>query len=223
MAKIFRAALVWALFLCACAPILPSTEALPQDTPPTVQVPTLMSDPPGTFPDSPALPIPKLSRTLETPHIDQPPDGPATQVPSRPQECAYQWAYQDLPELSGSLQQSIQALQPGAQAVAFAFGENCVHPDGSMTFLPMETDFNIKLQAGDGTEDAALGEWIVKVMQVIDSIPPGQLSGPRPGRVSIIFEANGEQSGVNFYTNQYHDLEPGLGYAEIYRALQASQ
>ena len=63
--------------------------------------------------------------------------------------CAYVWAYQDLPTLSGDFQESIQQLQAEAKANAFAFGENCVRADGSADFIPMETDFNITLQVID--------------------------------------------------------------------------
>jgi hypothetical protein len=128
-----------------------------------------------------------------------------------------------MPDLSSRFLQSIQALQPGAQANAFAFGENCVHADGSTTFLPMETDFNLTLQVSDLANEADLGEWIVKVMQIIENIPPGQISGPRPGRVSISFEVNGEKGGVTFYIGQYRTLQAGLGNAEIYQTLKNSQ
>ena len=168
-------------------------------------------------------PFPKLVATRATPHIDQPPDGEVTPVPSYPQDCGYQWANQDLPELSSSFLHAIQGLQPEAQANAFAFGEDCVHTDGSITFLPMETDFNVTLQVSDLADEAVLGEWIVKVMQVIENIPPDQIVGPRPGRVSILFESNGERGGANFYIDQYRALPAGLSHTEIYQALKNAQ
>jgi hypothetical protein len=158
-----------------------------------------------------------------------PPPIPATvtataTLPSPYGGCGYQWAYQDLPELSAEFQQTIQGLQPEAQAKAFAFGEDCVHADGTTkTFIPMETDFNITLQVSDLSDENALGEWIVKIMQVVENIPPDQIVGPRPGRVSIIFQASTDQKDVNFYINQYQDLPSGLSNAEIYQALLTSQ
>jgi hypothetical protein len=138
--------------------------------------------------------------------------------------CGYQWAYQNLPELSSSVQKSIQALQPEAQATAFAFGENCIRADGSVAgFTAMETDFNITLPVAELTDESELGEWIIKVMQVITAIPPDQIVGPRPGRVSLSFQSGGEQKAVNFYINQYQELPPGLSSAEIFQALQVSQ
>ena len=97
-------------------------------------------------------------------------------------------------------------------------------PDGSVGgFGAMETDFNVTLKVNDLTNESDLGEWIVKVMQVIENIPPAQIVGPQPGRVSIIFQSNGDQKGANFYVNQYQALPAGLSNSEIYQALQLPQ
>lgn len=170
---------------------------------------------------SPTSPATEPVPTLDTPRVEQPPADAITDVPPQPQECGYQWAYQDLPALSSNFLRSIQAFQSEAQATAFAFGENCVHSDGSATFIPMETDFNVTLQVPTLADEAALGEWIVKVMQVIESIPAEQIIGPRPGRVSILFASPDQQGGVNFYIDQYRDLAAGLSEAEIYQALRS--
>lgn len=137
--------------------------------------------------------------------------------------CGYQWAQQDLPELSGEFQRAIQGLQSEAQASAFAFGENCVYADGHVDFSAMETDFNITLQVNDLSNEAELGEWIVKVMQVVENIPEEKIVGPQPGRVSMAFQIGSEQKLVNFYINQYQALPAGLSGAEIYQALRAPQ
>ncbi len=173
-----------------------------------------------------AVPNPKLISTLGTPHIEQPPDTERQITPGPPdaQNCGYQWAYRDLPELSSSLQQSLQALQAEAQATAFAFGENCILPDGSIgKFIPMETDFNLTLQVDDLNNETELGEWIVNVMQVIKEIPPEQIVGPRPGRVSLTFQSAGEERHVTFYVDQYQQLPPGLSPVEILQLLQTPQ
>jgi len=85
----------------------------------------------------------------------------------------------------------------------------------------METDFNVTLQVADVANHAQLGEWIVKVMQVIENVPQDQIVGPRPGRVSVAFQASNEQKFVNFYIDQYRILPSGLSNAEIYQALQS--
>lgn len=229
MMRILRTVLFWTLILCACAPSVVSPLDSPPDAPTIASTFTLVTatdGPPSAAATlaSPASGLdPAFVATVSTPHIDQGPDGASTIAPSNPQDCGYQWAQQSLPEVSSAFQQSIQALQPEAVANTFAFGENCVHTDGTITFQPMETDFNITLHITDLSNESDLGEWIVKVMQVIQNIPPEQIIGPRPGRVTIGFESAGVQKSVNFYVDQYRALQTGLSSAEIYKALQTPQ
>jgi hypothetical protein len=166
---------------------------------------------------SPGLPS---TEAASGPPTDLPPTEQIETSTSINPNCAYQWAYQDLPELSTELQQAIQALQPGAQANAFVFGEDCVYADGSRKFLAMETDFNLTLQVTDLTDEDAFGEWIVKAMQIILNIPKEKIIGPRPGRVSIIFQSDDQNHGINFYIDQYQLLPTRLSNAEIYQALK---
>jgi hypothetical protein len=171
-----------------------------------------------SFPISPPQPIPVA--TTQAPPISI----PTTAVPSDQGQCGYQWANQDLPELSSSFHASIQALQPGAQARAYAFGENCVRPDGTVaSFSAMETDFDVSLQVSDLTNEDELGGWIVRIMQIIEAIPPEQVTGPRPGRVTITFQKASDQKVINFYIDKYKALTPGLSNTEIYQALQTPQ
>jgi hypothetical protein len=218
MPKLFRAFLLWTLMLCACSPGAASPQGKLPELP--GRVVTQSVTPISTSePVTDVAPIATTEIPPSTPQTAQPAEGAIT-VPFDSQQCAYQWAQQALPELSSTFQGSVQALQPEAQAIAFVFGENCVHPDGSATFLPMETDFNITLQVSDLTDTSSLGEWIVNVMQIIQNIPPDQIVGPRPGRVSIIFERDTERTGVSFYIDQYHALPAGLSNTEIFQALQ---
>lgn len=231
MPRIVRTLLLLTLILCACSPGGLSPEALPPTLATDAPLSTIPSASPSKIPTTEVIPVsttdvlppPKLIVTLATPHIDQGPDGASTVVPSYPQGCGYQWAYKDLPELSSGFQESIQLLQSAAQAHAFGFGEDCIHADGTSTFIPMETDFNITLQVGDLSDESELGDWIVKVMQVIENIPSDQIIGPRPGRVIIIFQSNAEQKSVSFYIDQYQALPAGLSHAEIYQSLQIPQ
>jgi hypothetical protein len=226
MAKLIRSLLLLALILTACSSLSPSLEVPPTELSSIPAAASTTESPPTeVIPVSTTVvvPPPKIITTVSTPHIDQGPDGAVTESLSYPQDCGYQWAHQALPELSAQFLQSIQALQTEAQAYAFGFGENCVHLDGTTTFLPMETDFNVTIPVGDLSDEAALGEWIVKIMQVIENIPPDQIIGPNPGRVSIFFESNGQQQSVTFYINQYQALAPGLSPGEIYQNLKSSQ
>ena len=218
MQKIFPMFLFWTLILSACS-VIPAS---PQLVPPTATETPFVSPTPVS--STTIAPDPTLIATLSTPHIDQGPDGNIAVTAPEPQNCGYQWANQDLPELSGSFQASMQALQPEAQASAYAFGENCILSDGSIGgFSAMETDFNVTLQVSDLADESALGEWIMKVMQVILNIPQDQIVSPRSGRVSLIFQSGGDQKVINFYINQYQNLPAGLSGAEIYQALQIPQ
>ena len=167
-----------------------------------------------------------LLNACSLPLTQTPPTLPATLTPTAESyggNCGYQWAQKDLPELSGEFQQAIQELQPEAVANAFVFGEDCVYADGHAVFSAMETDFNITLQIGDLSDEAELGEWIVKVMKVIESIPPEEIQGPRLGRVSLEFRSGSEQKFVNFYIDKYQAFPDGLSITEIYQALQTPQ
>lgn len=148
----------------------------------------------------------------------------ATATPPTYGGCGYQWAQQALPELSTEFQNAIQLLQLEAQAYAFAFGEDCIHTDGTTrTFIAMETDFNVTVEVSDLSDENALGDWIVKVMEVVQNIPREKIVGPRPGRVSIGFQSGSDQKFVNFYIDQYKALSSGLSSGEIYQALQTPQ
>ena len=168
-----------------------------------------------------------LLNACSLPFTPTPPSLPAaTLTPtseSYSRDCGYQWAQKDLPELSGQFQQAIQELQPEAKANAFVFGEDCVYADGHAVFSAMETDFNVTLRISDLSNESDLGEWILKVMQVVENIPSEKIEGPRPGRVSLEFRSASEQKFVNFYIDQYQALPDGLSATEIYHALQTPQ
>jgi hypothetical protein len=213
MQRIFFPFLFWTLILCACSTSVSSPQPLP---PATTDAPVALA--------TTAVPDPKLIVTVSTPHIDQPADGNIATTAPNPQDCGFQWAYKDLPELSSSFQESIEVLQSEAQAKAYAFGENCVRADGSIAgFGAMETDFSVTLQVSDLTNESDLGEWIVELMQVIETIPKDQIVGPQPGRVTVIFQSNSDEKIVNFYVNQYQALPSGLSNSEIFHALQIPQ
>lgn len=212
MQKIFRTALMSTLILSACSAVTVAPQTVPPHT----------TKPPLLFPTT-AAPNPKLISTAGTPHIEQPPDPErfVTPVPPDPQDCGYQWATQDLADLSNSLQKSIRVLQADAVASAYIFGENCIRADGGIgAFLPRETDFNITLRVRDLNNQAEQGSWIVKVMQIIAAIPPEQVVGPLPGRVFLIFQSDGDQRAMDFGIDQYHNLPSNLGEVEIFQALQ---
>jgi len=171
-----------------------------------------------------------LLNACSLPLTQTPPTLPATLAPtitptpsSGYGNCGYQWAQQDLPELSADFQQAIQGLQSSAQASAYIFGEDCIYADGHKTFSAKETDFNVALQVSDLSNETELGEWIVKIMRVILNIPKEKIVGPQSGVVFINFQSGNEQKNMNFYIDQYQALPSSLSDAEIYQALQTPQ
>ena len=210
MKRIFQSVFVWVLILSACSAGLSSPQPVSVST---TETPTLVPITAGLDPT--------LIVTLATPHIEQPPGDDITAAPPNPQDCGFQWAEQDLLELSSSFQQSVQALQTEAKANAYIFGENCIHPDGSIGyFSARETDFNITLQVNDLDNESDLGAWIVKVMQIITSIPPDQIVGPIPGMVFLIFQSGSEQRAISFSIDEFQKLPSNLSDGEVFQALQ---
>ena len=139
------------------------------------------------------------------------------------QPCAYMWATQSLNDLTLDLQAAIKNMHPDAESYAYAFGEDCVYQDGHKTFSAMETDFNVTMPVTDLSDENTLGEWIIKVMDVIGDLPAEKIVGPRPGRVTIFFLSGTNQKSINFYIDKYQALPAGMEGWEIYQAVQAMQ
>lgn len=219
MRRIIQPLLLLTLILGACSTNVASPQ--PLSAPGPTPIDSSASDstsalPPLTHSDSvPTVPI--------EPHIDQPPDGNApTHLPTT-ESCGYMWATQNLTDLTLDLQAAIKNLHPDAESYAYAFGEDCIYQDGHKTFGAMETDFNVTMPVTDLTDENTLGEWIVKVMNVIGDLPAEKIVGPKPGRVTIIFLSDKDQKFVQFHIDKYQALDPNMNGWEILQALQAAQ
>lgn len=144
---------------------------------------------------------------------------PATADPAEsapPGSCAYQWAYQNAPELSASFDAALKALNPKAEGRVEYFGENCIHADGTTTFLAMETDFYVRRQVDDLTQEEEFGNWVAQVMQYVSQLPREELQGPHYGFVEFRFEKN-ENEHITFRVpiQQYLDEAQGKTGAEL--------
>lgn len=103
--------------------------------------------------------------------------------------CGYQWAYQDLPDLTAQFDGMIQTVIPNSASRAAAYGENCIGNDGQVIrFLPMETDFYVTAAVETLDDYETFGDWLYDVMLIVDGIPPEDLAGPQPGFVEFRFE-----------------------------------
>lgn len=118
-----------------------------------------------------------------------------TDTPSSTTECGFQWAYEDLPELTAQFDQAIKSLIPASASHATAFGENCVAADGQVVrFLAMETDFYVFATVDTLNGYETFGNWIAQVMQVIIDYPPEMIAGPKAGFVEFRFEKSMTES-----------------------------
>jgi len=151
---------------------------------------------------------------------------PATVTPSQEDasiDCAFAWARQSLPGLSGDFEKALQELQPEASGYAEAYGENCLNSQGeAVRFLPMETDFHVTVLVIDLDDKQSLGEWIEQVLEVVSGFPVEETPGPQPGYVGITFDA-GEEETQLWFSQQVAQaaLESGLRGEELFDALQA--
>jgi hypothetical protein len=169
----------------------------------------------------PATAAPGSTRT-ETPGVTT--SIPTTLTPAPPSDnsaCYYNWARQRLPELSEQVQAAVQQVQPGAQAYAEAYGEDCLDQQGeSVSFSAMETDFHLTLSVTDLSDQNELGGLLDQALTALDEFPPGQTPGPQSGYIGITFQADGDESRLWFQVRQADDLrQGGLHGAELLTAL----
>ncbi|HUH98743.1 MAG TPA: hypothetical protein VLZ89_15365 [Anaerolineales bacterium] len=147
--------------------------------------------------------------------------GAATAPPITPtiEPCAFVEATQDLPAVTAQFDQALKQLQPGASGRAEAYGENCVSAAGPATFSAMETDFYITAQVNDLNDQTELGGWIVNAMNIIESLPPGLLSGPQEGFAEFTFKTESDQKVLRVSIGNYKNLPGTIAPPDIIPAL----
>jgi hypothetical protein len=138
-----------------------------------------------------------------------------------PGQCAYTWAYKDLPEISAEFQSEVQAVIPEAEAHATAYGEDCVYENGSATFSAMETDFYIIMPMNDLTDNETLATYIVQILPIVDGFSPPRVPGSNEGFVEFTFR-NGEEQLMMRVPIPLGKLvrERGLHGTELIQALE---
>jgi len=159
---------------------------------------------------------------------DTPPPAPTvTPTLGTTTNCAWNWATQPLPEVSAQLQAALDAAGiPGATGSAVAFGENCIDYQTNQVrgFAVMETDFGIQVPVASLTDLEALGNLAGQVLLVLERFPVGQVPGPQPGQVQLIFSAGGEELALTFTVEQAAAARSaGLSGAVLLEALRAAQ
>jgi hypothetical protein len=145
--------------------------------------------------------------------------GISPQPPSSITECGFQWAYNDLPNLTLQFDQAVKNIIPNSISRASAFGENCVASDGQVVrFLPMETDFYVIFNVERLDDHETFGKWIAGVMSIVNGIPPEMLAGTKPGFVEFRFDKNTAESiGLRVSIQQYNETANGTTGEELFR------
>jgi hypothetical protein len=127
-----------------------------------------------------------------------------------------------LPELS---EQFIGKLKdaglPVETARVEAYGENCIAADNTVvSFSARETDFYATINVSDLNDEAKLGDYLEKILDIIDAVPPDQ-TGPNPGYIGATFKNSDQLQNLWFTHTQANDLrKQGLQGADLYATLK---
>ena len=144
-----------------------------------------------------SLPLPGL----HLPESPTPSPTPTSTITPGYTNCGWNWATQNLPELSAEIQAAMEAAGlTGVTARAEAYGENCFDPQTSEVryFATRETDFKISIKVESLEDRPRLGELAEQVLIVLDSFPPGAMPGSNPGYVGIRFLVGSEELNLWF-------------------------
>lgn len=133
------------------------------------------------------------------------------------QPCGYQWAYQDDLELTSSFDAAIKSLDPNASGKAQLFGEDCVHSDGTTTFIAKETDFYVHTRVENLNNEEEFGNWVKQVLEIVLQIPREELA-IQYGVVEFHFEkTEAESLGFRVLIQTYIDTAQGKTGAELFQ------
>jgi len=139
--------------------------------------------------------------------------------------CVSVWSTRLLPDVSLELNQAFrQSGMSEIEAEASTYGEDCIDPDTHQVvrFLAMQTDFFFNVSTGQVDDPQVFGEWVEKIMRVLDSFSPGQVPGSNPGLVEISFSGGTQTTILRFRrSNAESLLQDGLKGSALYDALQA--
>ena len=164
------------------------------------------------------------SELVNNPIVDE-----ATQVPSQFKGvCSYVWASSPLPDVSSQLTTAFrQAKMPAVEVEASAYGENCldISTNAVVDFKPQQINFSILVGVEDLSDTQALGEWVVKILTVLETNPAASLPNTRTGQVDIDFQ-DLKKTTISLSFLQSRGLElikQGLRGTSLLGALQQEQ
>lgn len=140
-----------------------------------------------------------------------------------PTGCTWQWASEDLPDLSADVQTALDNAQIATLSVrAYTFGENCIDSQTNTLsyFAAMETDFRIVLPVDDLTDHQELGTLTADLLSVLNTFTPDTTPGSQPGRHELTFQAGDDALGVMVAVpDAVRFVDEGLTGAALWEAI----
>lgn len=139
-------------------------------------------------------------------------------------ECAFVWSNRTLPTTSLTINSALQAAGLNeVEAEASAYGENCVDTATNtvVRFTALQTDVYVQVQVADTSDGQALGEWVERVLRVINELPEGTLQGNNPGYLGITFISAQNSTNLWFPRSKADGLlNEGIRGSALYEALR---
>lgn len=147
-------------------------------------------------------------------------------TPTLPDSCAFVWSNRSLPDVATEINQAFrkQGLAE-VEVEASAYGENCLDPTTNevVRFSAMQTDFFLNVVVDSVEDHQDLGEWIEKLMRVLNEFPPGRVPGSTPGMVGISFTSASDVVDLTFPISKGKNLiDEGLKGSDLFDALNGS-
>lgn len=152
-----------------------------------------------------------------------PTNAPLVGTPPTVAPCYFNWATQDLPQLTAAIQSAMDdAGLENLIVRASAYGENCYTYDTNEVqyFATMETDFHVTAQVESLDDEAALGDLVAQILAVLGEFPPGETPGPMPGQIMLAFVQGAEQRFASVTVSQAGEMvTQGLKGVALWNAL----
>jgi hypothetical protein len=156
-------------------------------------------------------------------HLPYSISGTATAT-ANPHNCYFNWASLPLPDLSAKVQAAINAAAlTDVRVTAEAYGENCYDSQTNkpVSFSTLEADFYFTVKVVNLTDQSNLGNLLEKILHVLDTIPPGKIPGPQPGKIAVSFQAGNQQLNISFTVTAGKSARlQGLHEAGLFEKLQ---
>lgn len=148
---------------------------------------------------------------------------PATNTPSEPAACAYVLASKDAPDAAATLSQAYRSANfTNVDVRAAAYGEDCLDTNTNRIarFAAKQTDIYLTVTVENAHDTQSLGNWIARLVPVIDQVPAAQLPGPNPGNIAIQFTDGSGSINLWFPRKTAQELiQKSVSGSALYEAL----